>query len=167
MEQTIGNILHEDSTRFLFTLDTSKPAGIKYPTFAGGFDEDYEKFKKEMDEAFLQNRVSRSNRLPKLRECLRNHAKDLVPETTKAIDKAGESLHDAFGDPARVIKARKDKIVLMVNYPPPGRGSTLLKRQVEWLMNLELALRDITEIGENSIDMDREAFGGWNFPKSS
>ena len=32
-------------------------------------------------------------------------------------------------------------------------------------MELELAVRDIIEVGEKSVDMDSEAFGGWTYSK--
>ena len=76
--------------------------------YEGRDEEDYGKFKDEIERAFVQNRISRSDKVSKLRECLRGHAKRLIPESnTNDIDKAWEALDKAFGKPARLMKHRK------------------------------------------------------------
>ena len=45
LEIIIKNIQHEDTERYLFTLNTSKPANMKMPSFSGDPTEDFDKFK--------------------------------------------------------------------------------------------------------------------------
>ena len=133
--------------------------------FTGDQGEDFSRFKREMEKALRQNRVTRSDQAAKLRDSLTGHAKQLVPDTMENIDDAWEVLHAAFGDASRVMKAKKDKLAAMGSYPAAGRGSAPIKKQVEWLMSLELVLKDIVDLGSTSADMDREAFSGWTLSK--
>ena len=72
----------------LFTQDNKKPMTVKFPSFSGASEEDYSKFKEEILKAFVQNRIQKTDQLSKLRECLKNHAKILVPDSTDMIDVA-------------------------------------------------------------------------------
>ena len=84
----------------MYTLDAAKTDNVKLPTFAGQDDEDFVKFKAEIEEAFVQNRVSKSTKLKKLREVLTGQAKKLVPESLVGdIEKAWDVLDKAFGNP--------------------------------------------------------------------
>ena len=56
------------------------------------------------------------------------------------------------------MRARKKKIFGLGKFPTTGKGSTLLKSQVQWLASLAVTLKDIQEIGGQSVQMDREAF---------
>ena len=167
LDVALDAIEHEDgaSGRCLFTNDSTRPANVKFPKYSGDPNDDFTKFQKEMQKAFLQNRVTRSDQVAKLRESLSGHAKQLIPNTMEDINAAWDVLGAAFGDPARVMKARKDKIISLGSYPPAGRGAVALKKQVEWLMSMELVLEDIVELGCRSLDMDREAFSGWTISR--
>ena len=146
--------------RCLFTNDSNKPAMVKLPKFSGKSEEDFSRFKKEMTKGLLQNRVAKADQVAKLRESLSGFAKQLVPETMTDIMEAWLVLQAAFGDPARVMKARKEAVANLGPFPSGGRGTGPIKRQVEWLMNLEINLRDIVELGDTSNDMNREAYSG-------
>ena len=63
----------------MYTLDTVKVDMVKLPTFEGRDDEDFAKFKEQVKDAFVQNRTQKKDKLAKLREVLRGHAKALVP----------------------------------------------------------------------------------------
>ena len=77
----------EDDEQKLYTLDPAKANAVKLPTFEGRDDEDFAKFRENVEEAFVQNRVSRSDKLEKLREVLRGHAKKFVSHLiTNKID---------------------------------------------------------------------------------
>ena len=109
--------------------------------------------------------MTRADQVSKLRECLSGHARQLVPNTMLNISTAWDVLHTAFGDSARVMQARKEKVVNLGPYPSSGRSSNTLKQQVEWLLSLELAMKDIIELGLQNSDMDREAFSGGTISK--
>ena len=119
VETTIHNVKFvgeavqgEDDEQKLYTLDPAKANAVKLPTFEGRDDEDFAEFRENVDEAFVQNRVSRSDRLEKLREVLRGHAKRLVSQLiTNKIDEAWDILEKAFGDPIRPINNRKDSLL--------------------------------------------------------
>ena len=81
------------------------------------------------------------------------------------INVAWDVLHTAFGDSARVMQARKEKVVSLGHYPNSGRSSNNLKQQIEWLLSLELAVKDIIELGLQNSDMDGEAFSGGTISK--
>ena len=125
--------------RCLFTNDQTKSANVKHPKFSGDPAEDFSKFRFDMEKALRQNRVTRADQVAKLRDSLSGHAKSLVPNTMLDINTAWEVLHTAFGDSARVMQARKEKIANLGVYPAAGRGSIPLKKQVEWLLDLELS----------------------------
>ena len=63
-------IKQEDTLRELYSLDISKPDPVKLPTFSGNEGEDYLAFKEKLLKGLVQNRVIRSDKLSKLRDCL-------------------------------------------------------------------------------------------------
>ena len=71
-------IVEQDRTRELYTLDTLKTEKIKYPVFEGKESEDFFKFKREMENAFVSNRVSKKDKLAKLLDAYKSHTIDLL-----------------------------------------------------------------------------------------
>ena len=60
----------------------------------------------------MQNRVQRSDKLDKLIEVLRGHAKKLVSQpVANNIDEAWDVLQKALGNPIRLINNRKDSLL--------------------------------------------------------
>ena len=106
------------------------------------------------------NRVRRYDQVTKLRECLRQDPKDLVPSTMENIDDAWKILSNMYGDPTRVMAARKKKLSDLGQFPPNGKDERALKKQVEWLVTLETTLNDIMELAESNLDMEYEAYNG-------
>ena len=51
-----------------------------------------------------------------------------------------------------------NKLKTMGLMPKNGQTFAALKNQVEWLTNLEITLKEILEVGGQSLDMDRQAF---------
>ena len=93
VEKAVEAIKAEDDKRELYTLDTAKVDTVKLPTFEGRDDEDFAKFKEQVKDAFVQNRTQKKDKLAKLREVLRGHAKALVPfSMTNSIDDAWDAL---------------------------------------------------------------------------
>ena len=100
------------------------------------------------------------DQVSKLRECLRLDAKELIPCTMDNIDEAWKILDKRYGDPSRVMAARKQKLRSLGNFPPSGKDMKSLKSQVQWLINLETTLNDIMELANTNIDMEYEAYNG-------
>ena len=69
-----------------------------------------------------------------------------------------------YGDAARVMNA---KVLELRNlkensdggYPRKGGGLSLLRSQIEWITRMEVTLNGIMELGEESNQLDRDAFG--------
>ena len=80
-----------------------------------------------------------------------------MPDTLESIDKAWEYLRKIYGDAARVMKVKKNKLVSMGQFPKSGQTYSAHKSQVEWLTNLEITLKEILEVGDQSVAMDRSA----------
>lgn len=159
MTLVIDNIEHEDNVRCLYTLNKSKTSNIKYPTFGGSNDEDYLKFQREMKNAFRVNRVRLEDQVQQLRNNLKGCAQKLIPTTLESIDEAFSVLTSIYGDPSRVMASRKSKISSMGNFPSSKvKTAANVKCQVEYLLSLELCIKDIFDVAEMSEDMDREAF---------
>ena len=105
VRETIEAVKQEDDSRELYTLDTSKNEKVTLPVFEGRDDEDYSKWKEQVIRAFVQNRVAKDDKLVKLREVLKGHAKKLVPfSMTASIDDAWITLDKAFGDPSKLMQ---------------------------------------------------------------
>ena len=136
----------EDDSRELYTLDAAKTDSVKLPTFGGRDDEDFVKFKAEVEEAFVQNRVSKSTKLKKLREVLTGQAKKLVPESLVGdIEKAWDVLDKAFGNPRRLMNYKKEALFRLGKLP--SRGGR--KAQVAWYLEVESLVKDILSLVRN------------------
>ena len=163
LNMAIDAIMFEDETRGIFTLSKSKSADLVLPTFSGKLEEDFSKFQREMLKGFKANKVKKEDQVKKLRENLKGHPLSLVPDTMENVDRAWESLNKVYGDATRVMTAKMNKLRSMGLFPKNGQSFAANKNQVEWLTNLEITLKEILEVGDQSIDMDREAFGGATF----
>ena len=156
--EAIDTVKAEDNYRELYTLDTAKTETVKLPTFEGKDDEDYAKFKELVEKAFVQNRVTRSDKLAKLREVLRGHAKKLVPfSLTNTIDDAWSVLGNAFGDPARLMQNRKEAMYKLGQLPKDDAEGGC-KAQIEWYLEIEVILKSVIDLGNKSPEMYGEAF---------
>ena len=100
-----------DDKREPHSLEPAKTNPIKIPTFEGLDDEAFAKFQEDVEEAFVQNRVPRSDKLDKLREALTGHAKKLISHSIQTVDEAWDILEKAFGDPVRPINNRKHSLL--------------------------------------------------------
>ena len=80
----------------------------------------FAKFKEKVIKAFAQNRICKDDKIAKLREALRGHAKKLIPESRITdIDEAWAALDIAFGDPTRLLKCKMDKLFKLGMLPKP------------------------------------------------
>ena len=158
VKQSIESIKAEDKSRELYTLNTSKTDVVKLPMFEGRDDEDFAKFKLEIEKAFVKNRVAKCDKLEKLHEVLKGYAKKLVPKSlTGDIDEAWKVLDKAFGNPMRLMNYRKEALLKLGFLPKPnGKGG--LKAQVEWYLEVESLVQNIIDLGKKSSKLEREAF---------
>ena len=160
LDIAMEEITYEDESRCLFSINKTKTASVKLPTFGGEADEDFSKFEKEMKKGLITNRIKRADQIPKLREHLKARPKVMIPSNMEDVDEAWRILREIYGDATRVIKARRASIQAMRQMPSRSNTSAeKVEEHIEWLLKLELALQDMFEIGKQSVDMDRMAFG--------
>ena len=160
----IEKIQFEDKHRCLYSLIKSNAADINYPTFGGNVEEDYMTFQKEMKNALKVNKIRLEDQVTKLRENLKDSPLKLIPHSLENIEEAFGILSSIYGDPSRVMTARKNKIASMGSFPNSKvKTSSNVKNQVEWLLSLELCIKDIFDLAEKNEDMDREAYNSSMF----
>ena len=153
VKECIKSVEKEDEFRELYTLDASKTETIKYPVFGGKDDEDFSKFKEDMEKALVCNRVSRADKISKLRESLRGDALKLIPEAlTMDIYDAWKVLEKAYGKPVRLMKVRK-KALLEMSYFPRENGAKGVKGQVEWFIEMESLMQNMLNQAKNSMEL--------------
>ena len=160
MGMAIDNIRFEDEERCLYSNSKSKAADVKLPTFDGNQFDDFMKFHKEMLKGFKSNKIKKDDQIRKLRECLSGTPKTLIPKGMESVEDAWLILRNMYGDAARVMTARKRTIEDLGGYPSPrGHGKVkLLTSQIEWITKLETTLADIIGLGEESDQLDRDAY---------
>ena len=159
LELVIGQIEHEDRERCLYSLNKSKSYDVKFPQFSGSLDEDFIKFQKDFKNCFRVNRIRLEDQPSKLRENLKGSVMKLIPSTITNIDECWDILLGIYGDPYRVMTSRKSKIKALGSFPKSNvKSSALIKSQVEWLLQIEICIKDIFDVAKMSTDMDREAF---------
>ena len=163
VKELVDAVREEDVTRELYTLDVSKNEKVSYPSFEGRDDEDFSKFKELMDRAFLQNRVAKIDKLEKLRDVLKGHAKKLVPfSLTGNIDDAWKTLDNAFGDSIKLMNKRKEALNKLGKMPSnTGKGG--LKAKIEWFLQLEVIVQSISDLGNKNSRLSSEAFNPTTF----
>ena len=88
----------------------------------------------------------------------------MLPSSIRSINDAWKILGDLYGDPARVMTAKMLELRNLKEnpgggFPRKGKGLNLLNAQIEWITRLEGTLNGIVELGEQSKQLDREAFG--------
>ena len=125
LNSAVEQLKFEDDKRCVYSLSNSRTASIKLPVFHGDDHEDFSKFKKEMEKGMRINHVRRYAQVAKLRECLRELSKKLIPETMEDINEAWNILSDAFGDPTKVMAARKWKLSDLSPFPATGKMQML------------------------------------------
>ena len=160
LNEAIDQLKAEDNKRCLHSLSKSKTASVKLPIFTGECSEDFSKFKKEVEKGMVTNRVKKDDQVSQLRECLRQDPKAFIPQDMDDIDEAWRILTHIYGDPTRVMAARKQKLMSLGPLPHDGKDAKVLKAQVEWLVSLETTLTDIMGLAASSVDMEYEAYNG-------
>ena len=157
----VTTIRDQDDARALYTLDSNKHELVKYPTYQGLDSEDFALFKSKVQKAFETNRVIMSDRITKLRSCLKGNALSLVPESSvKSIDDAWSALESAYGSPERLMRSKKDAIAKLGSIPKEnsGKGQPNFKNQITWFLQLESLISEIIALGSKSVELEKEAF---------
>ena len=115
-----------------------------------------------MEKAFTSNRVRHSDRFTKLRSCLKGQALNNVPDSdATTVEEAWRNLEKAFGNPAKLMRHRKNAVLSLGKMPKEngGRGQINFKAQVDWLLKIESRLREVIDLGYKSSDLADEAYG--------
>ena len=113
VEEVKEEIVKEDNERELYSLEKTKVNKVDLPTFGGKDHEDFSKFKEDIEKRFKTNRTSRDEQIIKLRDCLKGYARKLIPDSNVTdIKEAWRILNQAFGNPLRIIKQRKEAFYL-------------------------------------------------------
>ena len=91
----------------------------------------------------------------------------MIPYSMESITDAWKILDDMYGDAARVMNAKVLELRSLKEnpdggYPRKGGGVNLLRSQIEWITRLEVTLNGIIELGEESDQLDRDAFSSGN-----
>ena len=150
----------EDLDRNLRTLDSTRPEQRKFKTFSGTLGEDFLYFKKDFEETVIANRISRSNQLEKLRECLTGEALKHIPKNmTGGLTAAWTALQVMFGDPSRLFKFRLKALTDMGMFPPSMKGSQPnYAAQAAWLAPFLVELDEIIALGLNHSELHNTVF---------
>ena len=160
MNKLIEVVEQEDQERNLRTLDTYRAEQRKFKTFSGALGEDFLYFKKDFEETVIANRISRSNQLEKLRECLIGEAIKQVPKNmTGGIAAAWEALKVMFGDPSKLLRFRLRALEELGQFPPSLKGNQPnYAAQAAWLAPLLVELGEIISLGENHPELHNSVF---------
>ena len=150
----------EDTERNIRTLDSSKAEQRKFKKFSGEPGEDLLYFKKDFEECVVANRISRSNQLEKLRECLAGEALKQIPKNmTGGILAAWQSLKSMFGDPERLLKFRLKALDDLGKFPPSLKGGQPnYVAQTAWLAPFLVEVSEIISLGESYKDIENTVF---------
>ena len=152
-------IIKQDKDRGLYSLSKTTAEVLKYPTFSGEPGQDLIKFKEKMLYRFKRNQVCKIDQIEKLRENLKGKALRLVPDSMKDIETAWTALHEAFGDPSRVLHFRLNSLRKLGDLPAETvKGVPNFESRVEYLLKFENIVEDIIELGKSDDDLYLLAF---------
>ena len=158
VEEVKEKITKEDNERELYSLDKTKVNKVELPTFAGKDHEDFSKFKEDIEKRFKTNRTSRDEQIIKLRDCLKGYARKLVPDSNVTdIKEAWRILNQAFGNPLRIIKQRKEALLKLGMKP---RSTSNLSTEIAWYIDMTTFLREIINLGIKNPDYSELIFSG-------
>ena len=150
----------EDKERNIRALDNARAEQRKFKTFSGALGEDLLFFKNDFEEAVIANRITKSNQLEKLRECLSGEALKQVPKNlTGGLEAAWNALKSMFGDPERLLKFRMKKLDDLGKFPPSMIGNAPnYHAQATWLAPFLVELSEVISLGEKHVSMTNTVF---------
>ena len=90
---------------------------------------------------------------------MKSQPKSLITENLEDINEGLKILQSVYGDPSRVMKSKKTKLLSLGNFPKFGsKTPSHLKQQFDWLLQLELLLADVIDLAAKSSDMYCEIY---------
>ena len=64
-----------------------------------------------------------------------------------------------YGDPSRLVHARKSKLIALGTLPKPkSKYPNHVKQQIEWLLEFEILLNDLFELAKQNSDCFCEVY---------
>ena len=160
INKLVKAIAKEDKERNIRALDNTRAEQRKFKSFSGALGEDLLFFKNDFEEAVIANRITKSNQLEKLRECLSGEALQQVPKNmTGGLESAWNALKSMFGDPERLLKFRMKKLDDLGKFPPSMIGNTPnYHAQATWLAPFLVELNEVISLGEKHVSMNNTVF---------
>ena len=160
VEDAIEKIRFEDVERALYSLNQAAAVETAYPNYGGELEENYVRFQKEFLHTLKVNRVRADKQVAKLRDCLYNGPKDLIPATMTNLQTALDILAPIYGDPARLIESRKANIQDLGFFPEMDDypTATEVRTMIEWLVKFEYNILELYDLAATSEEHKREVF---------
>ena len=160
VEDAIEKIRFEDVERALYSLNQAAAVETAYPNYGGELEENYVRFQKEFLHTLKVNRVRADKQVAKLRDCLYNGPKDLIPATMTNLQTALDILAPIYGDPARLIESRKANIQDLGFFPEMDDypTATEVRIMIEWLVKFEYNILELYDLAATSEEHKREVF---------
>ena len=159
LENIIEVIQFEDDTRCLYSLNKERSAKVAYPSFSGKLEEDFDKFKKDMNAALKTNQIKRSDQVKVIRENISGKPKSMISPNLDDIDKAWRILSEIYGGAGRLVKSKKSKLTAMGSMPKPdSKLPGHVRQRVKWLLEIDLVLKDLSELAKTNMECYCEIF---------
>ena len=157
LHSCVATIQNEDTVRCLYSLNQARDATVSYPSFGGGKLENFHRFETKLRSALKTNMVPRAELVKKLKENLTGTPHDMIPDTLHDLERALKILRDMYGDSARLVDGFKKKLAKMGPLPyPESLIPSKVTTRVTWLLELELALKELLELAKLNQDNDCE-----------
>lgn len=128
-------------------------AKVPYPSFSGKSEEDFDKFRKEINVAIKTNQIKRSDQVRVIRDSLSGQPKTMISANLDDVDKAWKILSEIYGIAGRLVKAKKDKLIVMGSMlKPDSKLPRYVRQRVEWLLELNLVMKDLSDLAKTNMD---------------
>ena len=149
----------EDDSRCLYSLNKKSSAKVSYPSFSGELEEDFDKFRKEINEAIKTNQIKRSDQVKVIRNNLSGQPKSMISASLDDVDKAWKILSEIYGGASRLVKAKKLRLTVMGIMPKPdSKLPEHVRQRVEWLLELNLIMKDLSDLAKTNMDCYCETY---------
>ena len=163
LKSELGNVVEviefEDEARCLYSLNKSNSAKVDYPKFTGELEEDFDKFMRVMKKALKSNKIQRSDQVKIIRDNLFGQPKSMISVNLEDVDKAWKILSEIYGGAGRLVKAKKGKLTMMGPMPKPdSMHPRHVRQRVNWLLDLDLNLKELSDLTEKNEDCYCEVF---------
>ena len=155
LDACVAAIENQDTERCLYSMNQARGEVVSYPTFSG-VDEDFTRFEREFRDALKSNLVPKDSLVKKLRENLSGTPRAIIPKTLHDLEKALKILRDMYGDSSRLVDVFKKKLFDMGPLPTESKDPSKASIKVQWLIQLELLLKELLELAKLNQDNNNE-----------